>query len=90
MPLRYFKPELLIATSCEHCGTQHRETLARLYSDAPLLCRACGHEHTSQRHDFRQTVEQTEALVAKLPLWMEKAISRLHNWCNPKDSAPFS
>lgn len=87
MPLRYFKPDLLIAISCEHCGQQHRETLARLYSDMPLLCLACGHEHTSERRDFRQTVEQTEALIASLPLWTVKAISRLHYWCNHENGA---
>ena len=87
MPLRYFKPDLLIATSCEHCGRQHWETLAQLYSDVSLLCIACGHEHTPRRRDFRQTVDQTESLVASLPLWTIKAISRLHNWCNPKDGA---
>lgn len=69
MPLRYFKPDVMVSTCCEHCGTQRKETLARLYEDTPLICAACGLEHTAERSAFRQTVEETEAVVARLPRW---------------------
>lgn len=81
MLLRYFKPDTLIATRCESCGTQRLETLARLCSEARLLCAACGQEHTAERSGFRQTIEDTEAAVAKLPPWTEKVVSLLHRWC---------
>lgn len=87
MPLCYFKPDIQIATICEHCGTPGRETLARLYSQARLSCPACGHEHTPDRHGFRQTLDETEAMVASLPPWTEKAISRLHRLCNDREGA---
>lgn len=90
MPLRYFKADILIATRCEHCGTQRRETLARLYSDVRLTCPACGHEHTAERSGLRQTVEETEAMVASLPLWPQKALARLHRWCNGGNGAGSS
>lgn len=90
MQLRYFKPDTLIATRCESCGTQRLETLARLYSDARLLCAACGQEHTAERSGFRQTIKDTEAAVANLPNWAEKAASLLHRWCadRPPTDAP--
>lgn len=80
MPVRYFKPDTPISTRCEHCGTQRLETLARLYSDARLICPACDQEHTAERARFRQTVEETEAAIANLPDWMEKALLLLDRW----------
>ncbi|QAU33473.1 hypothetical protein [Janthinobacterium sp. 17J80-10] len=80
MPLRYFKLDTLIPTSCENCGRQSMETLARLYSEARLFCPGCGQEHTVQRTDFRRTVEETEAAITNLPAWMARAISRLERW----------
>lgn len=90
MRLRYFKPDTRIATRCESCGTQRLETLARLYSDARLLCAACGQEHTAERSGFRQSIEDTEAAVANLPRWAEKAASLLHRWYTdrPPTDAP--
>lgn len=67
MPIKYFKPDVLIDTRCDHCGVQHKTTLARLYSDDVLICSACGKEHTADRAEFRRTVEETERFIDKLP-----------------------
>lgn len=80
MPPRYFKPETIIATRCEHCHAQHKETLGRLYSDARLICPACGEEHTVERSRFRQTVDETEAQVDNLFGWIDRLIARLRRW----------
>jgi transcription elongation factor Elf1 len=80
MPPHYFKPETLIATRCEHCGTRHKETLARLYSDARLICSVCGQEHTAERSQFRQTVDETEALVDSVSAWTDRLAIRLRRW----------
>jgi len=82
MPLRYFKPDITIATRCEHCGAQRKETLTRLYSDASLVCAICGREHSAERSRFRQTVDETESMVASLPPWIDKLPARLRNWWN--------
>lgn len=76
MPLRYFKPDILVSTRCEHCGTQRKVTLERLYADEPLICAACGQEHTTERTAFRHTVEEAEAAVARLPRWTATVV----NW----------
>jgi transcription elongation factor Elf1 len=69
MAIKYFKPDVLIDTRCEHCGAQHKETLERLYSEAKLICSTCGNEHTTDRGNFRRTVEETEAFIDKIPNW---------------------
>lgn len=76
MPLQYFKPDILVSTCCEHCGTQRKETLARLYADEPLVCAACGQEHTIERSAFRHNLEETEAAVAAMPRWTATVV----NW----------
>ncbi|RJG03681.1 hypothetical protein [Noviherbaspirillum sedimenti] len=87
MPLHYFKPDILIATRCEHCGAQRKETLARLYSDARLACAACGKEHTAERMQFRQTVDNTEAMVASLPSWIIQLPAWLRRWRDRRHGA---
>lgn len=76
MPIQYFKPNILIDTRCDHCGARQKETLARLYADDRLICRACGQEHTAERDALRAHVDETEALVARVPKWTE----RLQHW----------
>ncbi len=78
MAITYFKPDTLIDTCCEQCGNRHKETLARLYSEDTLVCAGCGSEHTSDRRQFRQAVDETEALVNKLPAWTGTLLSWLH------------
>lgn len=73
----YFKPDTPIATRCEHCGTQRQETLGDLCSSRRLICARCGKEHTPDRNALRQQVEQTEALLDRIPAWMEKALAWL-------------
>lgn len=75
MTIRYFRPDILIAIRCEHCGNQGRETLAQLYSDARLACTACGSEHSHQRTHFRRNIDETEALVASVPGWTVKLLA---------------
>ncbi|MBI1889431.1 MAG: hypothetical protein HYS18_02165 [Burkholderiales bacterium] len=73
MAIKYFKPDVMIDTRCEHCGAEHKETLERLYSTEVLICVSCGEEHTADRSEFRRTVDETEALLDKLPdiPWLE-------------------
>ncbi len=73
----YFKPDTPIATRCEHCGARQRETLGDLYSSRRLVCARCGEEHTPDRRAFRQQVEQTEALLDRVPTWMDKVLAWL-------------
>lgn len=87
MPLRYFKFDTPVSTCCEHCGTQRLETLARLYSEARLICPACGQEHTKERAGLRQTVEETEEAIANLPAWMERMVLLLDRWRPGSNSA---
>lgn len=84
MPPRYFKPETIIATCCEHCHTQHKETLERLYSDARLLCPACGHEHTAERSRFRQNVDEIETQVDNLFGWIDRLLAQVRRWRNER------
>jgi hypothetical protein len=67
MTLKYFKPDILIDTRCEHCGAARKETLARLYSDEALLCATCGREHTADRTALRHNVDEMESLIDKVP-----------------------
>jgi hydrogenase maturation factor HypF (carbamoyltransferase family) len=80
MSPRYFKPETRIETLCEHCGNQYKETLGRLYSDIRLICPTCGHEHTTERENFRQTVDETEALIDGMSAWTYRVSNRVRNW----------
>lgn len=88
MPLRYFKPDILIGTRCEHCGAQGRETLERLYSDLKLTCSACGHEHTAQRNHLRQSIDDTESVLARLPAWPLDLLMKLRRWRKGKHENP--
>ncbi len=88
MPLQYFKPDTRIATRCENCGAQQQETLARLYSDAMLICARCGCEHTAERAGLRQSVDETEAMLASpLPVWGDRLLTRLRHWWQNQDGA---
>lgn len=82
MPPRYFKDETLIETRCDHCGALHKETLARLYSPAVLMCSRCGQEHTADRRQFRQTVDETEALVDSVSRWAAWIAVHIRNLWN--------
>lgn len=75
MPIVYLKPDVLVATCCDHCGTLRKETFARLYSDEKLMCACCGQEHTADRSQFRQAVEETERMVARMSAWTDKLFS---------------
>ncbi len=79
MTIQYFKPDIMINTCCEHCGFQCKETLERLYSNEKLACAACGCEHTHDRSQLRHTVEETEALLSRVPAWT----GTLFSWIRP-------
>lgn len=72
MAIKYFKPDILIDISCDHCGASQAQTLAQLYSDAVLPCYACGREHVLDRANLRRSVDETEALLDKLPDWPQR------------------
>ncbi|TCS36941.1 hypothetical protein EDC30_105163 [Paucimonas lemoignei] len=80
MSPRYFKAGILIDTCCEHCGARHKETFARLYSDAKLICASCGQEHTKDRSRFRQNVDETESLVDDMSGWADTVAVKVRNW----------
>lgn len=80
MPPRYFKPEIMVDTLCEHCGARHRETFMRLYSDTKLICTTCGQEHTAERSHFRRTVDETESMVDTMAAWSDRLTSRVRTW----------
>lgn len=80
MSPRYFKSGIMIDTCCEHCGAQHKETLARLYSNTRLICSSCGREHTADRSRFRQQVDETEAQVDSMSGWTGTLAVRVLKW----------